>query len=173
MAMALHLEGRLDIDEFPERALAEFGEALRIAQSAESVGTELEIRREMAAVVMRWRPDDALPDVLDVLRRCRDHLTLIPAVNALGYSVTLLALHGEPALAATLRGNLGPLLLSAADHARYEEPAATCVTRSAERYEDLTAAGSRRDRWRLVDDVIERLEELATGSRSPASTSAM
>ena len=170
--MALHLTGRLDIDEFPERALAEFGEALRIAQSANRLGPNW----RYAARWPQWRcagePDDALPDVLDVLRRCRDHLTLVPAVNALGYSVTLLALHGEPALAATLRGNLGPLLLSAADHARYEDTDRQLRHTLAERYEDLTAAGGRRDRWRLVDDVIERLEELATGSRSPASTSA-
>ena len=171
-AMALHLTGRLDIDEFPERSLAEFGEALRIAQSVESVGTELEIRREIAAVVMRWRPEDALPDVLDVLRRCRDHLSLVPAATVLGYSVTLLAHHGEPVLAATLLGNLRPMLLSAADHTRFEETARELRDTLGERYEDLTAAGGRRDRWRVLDDVIARLGELAAGSRSPANTSA-
>ena len=166
---ALHLKAQIDLDEFPDRALAQLDEALRIAQDIDSYGMELTVRRDMTSLLIEERPAATMTTLLDTLRRCRDHHDLGLSSFALGDAVILLARHGNPVAAARLlAGKATPL--TGRDRERLAGAVTQLQDRLGSRYDEIVAGGSVESRWELLNIAIAALSECVEPSEDEVAS---
>ena len=171
IGFALHLQGRIDTDELPDRAMAEFTEALQFAREGGSQALELDVRREIVSLLMRMDSAEALPSLLDVLRRYRDEHNVAEAVGTLAFAVTILAQHGDPVTAATILGNLRAPLQSTRESERRAQSARELRESLGDRFDEITARGARMDLWTLLDLTISALADAAAAATAAAGSS--
>ena len=155
---ALIALGLSDASEFPDRAVATFDEALRIAQQIDAYGIAVHARRGMIVPMIDRRPAAALTALLDLLRHCRDHDDVGNSFNSLDCAVTLLMRHGDPVTAARLAGSLVAALVGTTND-RFEQAVTELRERLGDRYDEIAAEGATLSRWDLLNITIAALAD--------------